>query len=49
MQYQVALAVNHGAFFLGVAAPQHKYQAVAVLVELSYHAVGKVFPAPVGV
>ena len=45
----MAGAVDNGAFFLCVAAPQHEYQVLAPFVEHGNHVVGEGFPAQRGV
>ena len=45
----MAAAVYHRAFFLRVAAPQHEHDVLAMRVKLGDDAVGKRFPAKVGV
>ena len=44
-QYQVTVAVDKRAFLLSVAAPQHKDQMLAFLIQLSDDFIGKRLPA----
>ena len=41
----MALAVNHGAFLLRIATPEHEYQVIALLIELTNGGIGEFLPA----